>query len=197
VLNLPRDRSGLQPFVPAHNSNRRAWISQGVALGWYRTHLWCTDSVLRSRDELPRQIIRWAKGPPHTSLGQRPRTRRHTEPRGPTAVLLIGFEAGRWGDEAGLQPSTRAPLFSQGLALGWYGMHLWCWGRWALSYANLRRCRKELLHQPVFVGLEDFELVALGGDQFVERREAGGDPLLFGDIGKEQRNRREILVGQP
>lgn len=49
----------------------------------------------------------------------------------------------------------------------------------AHSRCGLRRGWKELLHQPAFVGLEGFELGALGGGQVVERGEAGGHFSLF------------------
>ena len=39
--------------------------------------------------------------------------------------------------------------------------------------------REELLHKPFFMGLESYEFLDLGGDEFVEGSEAVGDFLLF------------------
>src|SRR5690606_4643478 len=40
---------------------------------------------------------------------------------------------------------------------------------------------EELLHEPFFVGLERVEFLAFGSDQLVQRAQALGDFLLFGE----------------
>ena len=59
----------------------------------------------------------------------------------------------------------------------------------AVPFAGMQLLRwsgEKLLHQTPLVGLEGFELGALGGDQVVEGGEAGGDALLFCEGGNDR-----------
>ncbi len=121
------------------------------------------------KGQRPGTIPAWANGPGYETKsnfeGQRP-------------VPSIGFVTVRRANRPGLQPSVVFGNGSPG-ALPQAGMkaHLWC--SELRSCLSLRRGRKELLHQPAFVGLEGVELVTLGGHQGVERGEAGSYLSLF------------------
>jgi hypothetical protein len=54
---------------------------------------------------------------------------------------------------------------------------------WLHALCLTIRRREKLLHQAFFMGLECVELLALRGDEFVDRRKAVGDFLLLGLIG--------------
>jgi hypothetical protein len=50
------------------------------------------------------------------------------------------------------------------------------------SYLNLRRRWEKLLHQPLVVLLQQFDLLSLGADQVVKGREAVGDLYEFSSL---------------
>src|ERR1700687_50198 len=53
---------------------------------------------------------------------------------------------------------------------------------------------EKLLHQPFFECLERVEFLAVGGNQLVERSQAAGDSLLFGDAWYWEFNSEEMFL---
>lgn len=55
---------------------------------------------------------------------------------------------------------------------------------------------EKLLHQPIFMDLERFEFLAVGGNQLIEVGQAVGDLLLFGYLRKNNPEFQKVVFVQ-
>ena len=130
------DESGFQPCI------FRAGASWGVAPGWDELRLWRTRSARRSRRDsrarergaaarrrgaarpAPTAVTeksRWANGPPHSSLGHRPRFR---HPRGSRAESPSHRRPAAWMNRA-FSPASSARRLPGALPQAGMNLRLW------------------------------------------------------------------------